>query len=130
MDNLFRNLFLERVIPVLPGGIPLPYPGVTFVFSGGVHPIRRVRSRESTPVLCMSTSSPSCRPDHGYSSLLPVNLRKSLSARLCRIRTEKAPAPVADLGGRSRRTPPPTDQIFLNFIGFFRKYTNILGRRP
>ena len=37
---------------------------------------------------------------------------------------------VADLGGRSWQAPPPSDQNFLNFMGFFRKCINILGWRP
>ena len=33
-----------------------------------------------------------------------------------------AETPVADLGGAPGARPPPTDQNFFNFIGFFRKY--------
>ena len=38
--------------------------------------------------------------------------------------------PVVDLGGGCSQHAPPTDQHFFNFMGFFRKYTNILGRCP
>ena len=37
---------------------------------------------------------------------------------------------VVDSGGGTPGASPPTDQIFFNFMGFFRKCINILGWLP
>ena len=38
---------------------------------------------------------------------------------------------VADLGGRPRRAPPPpSDQIFLDFMQFLGKFNKIVSQRP